>query len=328
MKKFVLMLDWSKKTDYYKCIALSIQDVQNAFLANRIKGMQKLFFCAHFSYRLNKRKELPFKKIWYRKLLNNLTIAQNDEIYFVLFESYLPTYSNYFLIGLRQYYPNAKMCLVLSNPVSAYTYEKISNVRRHYDVIITYLESDANKYNFVYYPYAYPFRIPQKTPDNLLISDILFVGANKGRLSQLLSLYELFERHGYKCRFFITGVTKKEQIHKKNITYNKRLSYDDVLDEVRNTKCVLEVLQNGYNYCSLRTLEAILCQKKLITTNKDIKKLSVYNSRYVQVIESFDEIDMNFINEQIEESIYPTKDFCSFEIFQEFIIRNTNKSVL
>ena len=119
----------------------------------------------------------------------------------------------------------------------------------------------------------------------------------------LLSIYDKLSNAGLKCDFFICGVEKKDQIFREGIVYNKRISYDEVLKHVKASKCVLEVLQNGNNYVSIRTNEAIQYNKKLLTTNSEIINTSFYNKELVQIF-SGDNIDTNFFVKEVASDVY------------------------
>lgn len=62
-----------------------------------------------------------------------------------------------------------------------------------------------------------PYRLPNIDQDDLDNSDVFFVGANKGRLRLLLSIYDKLSNAGLKCDFFICGVEKKIKYFEKGL---------------------------------------------------------------------------------------------------------------
>lgn len=323
MKRFCIFID-DNKFGYNRYIKMS---ADNAVCVNSFEGVVKKVFELHFSWKLNAKRELPFKSLWYRKMLKNILVDRKSPFIFVFFESYLPSYSSGFLRYLKEMYPNSKNVFVAMNPITAYTYTKLSFVKAYYDIVVTFVKEDADKYGYSYYPYAYPYYIPFEKEIGESNIDVLFVGADKGRLEKLITIYEYLTSKGYNCEFYISGVSDQEQKYRDMIHYNTYLAYDEVINKVRQSKCILEIIQGDYNYCSLRMLEAMLCHKKLLTTNKRATELSVYDPRYIQILDDNKPIELTFIDEKISDDVFPKNDFCSFASFETFIDKSLGVDV-
>ena len=68
------------------------------------------------------------------------------------------------------------------------------------------------------------------------------------------------------------------------------MDYKEVIDIVKQSNCILEVVQEGQNGITLRTMEAVCYGKKLLTNNKNIVKYPFYDSKYISVFEDIDDI--------------------------------------
>lgn len=103
----------------------------------------------------------------------------------------------------------------------------------------------------------------------------------KDRLNEIHHIYEVLTQFGLKCDFYIVGVSEKDMKYKEKISYNKRISYDDVLKHVANTKCVLNIMEKGNSGITLRDYEAIFFQKLILTNNYDFKGSPLYDANNV-----------------------------------------------
>ena len=103
--------------------------------------------------------------------------------------------------------------------------------------------------------------------------DLLFVGRNKGRKAMVDKLSASLSAAGFRVYTRITG---SDGI--------KLISYQEYLSLVANSKCLLDVTQDGQNGLSLRPIEAALYGKKIITTNAAVKKTALYNANNVLLL--------------------------------------------
>lgn len=74
--------------------------------------------------------------------------------------------------------------------------------------------------------------------------------------------------------------------------------YEEVIQSVVNTNCILEVMQDNQEGATLRYLEAVVYNKKLLTNNKSITTFPFYNPQYMKIFETVDDIDINWIKNQ------------------------------
>ena len=266
------------------------------------------------AYRINKHVNMPFKKLWYKHYFDESNLSPTDKVCFVFWESLNITYSKDYLLYLHRKYPHSKFVYFFSNPINDYNYEKYNYVDFLFDIALLTSPEDIKRKNF-YYSYMDFLLFPDLLPDTTYESDIFFVGANKGRLTLLLDIYKNLNAQGLKCRFFITGVKEEEKKYEEDIIYNQYMQYEEVLKYVRNTKCVLEIIQQNGNYPSYRILESIKYNKKLLTTNEKISEHSLYNSRAMRAFSSASEIDKDFILSDISDlkrSVFSFNDFATF----------------
>lgn len=263
--------------------------------------IEKLFKL-HLAWPINKRFDAPCVKIWFNNILKGINIDQKQDLYILLAESYHLSYCNNFLKYLKSKYPDAKLVFCFSNPACEYNLKKIQKVILNYDAVLTFHKDDAVRLGY-HYCEVMPYRLPEIDQGNLSESDVFFIGANKGRYKHLLLIYDKLSKAGLKCDFFICDVAKKEQIKKDGIIYNERITYDEVLKHIKASKCVLEVLQNGKNYVSIRTSEALQLNKKLLTTNTEVMNTPFYNKDLIQIF-SGDDINTNFIIKDVPSDVY------------------------
>ncbi|MFZ3155941.1 MAG: hypothetical protein WA124_00360 [Smithella sp.] len=90
---------------------------------------------------------------------------------------------------------------------------------------------------------------------------------SKNRLRKIIHTYEFLVSHDIKCDFHIFEVNEKEKRYSNGINYNKWLPYKEVLKRMHRSRCVLEILQKPGEGPTIRSTEAIVYNKKIITND-------------------------------------------------------------
>lgn len=150
--------------------------------------------------------------------------------------------------------------------------------------------------------------------------DIFYAGSIKGqRGDTLLRLLARFHESGIKSHFICPSIPNLSYDPEKSEglqLIRKRISYKKILNQMMDSNCILEVLQDGQTGATLRYCEAVCYNKKLLTTNANIVNFPFYDSRYMKVISADSEIDPEWIKnrEQIDygyrNEFSPVKLFC------------------
>lgn len=94
-----------------------------------------------------------------------------------------------------------------------------------------------------------------------------------------------------------------------NIVFSKKtLCLKEIQTELEKSKIFLDFIRINQNGLSFRVFEALAMQRKIITTNKSIKKYDFYNPNNILVLDENNiNIDSDFLNKPyipLEESIY------------------------
>ena len=158
-------------------------------------------------------------------------------------------------------------------------------------------QGECEVYNF---RFNHQFYFQEESQMKLNISEKLdgtfFVGADKGRLGQIIEIKKIFDKFRILNKWIIVThesekATKSEykgiEIIEKPITYTKTIEY------VQKYKCIVDIVQDDQVGITVRTLEALFFEKKLITNNVSIKNMPFYNSQNIFVIgeDSWDDFE-------------------------------------
>lgn len=172
----------------------------------------------------------------------------------------------------------------IMNPLDRIKENKIKTIFNNVgkDKIYTFSKSEAEIYNikYIHTPYSNSFAssVSSKTPKY----DLIFLGKDKGRMQYIKNIYDYLSNKGYRLKFMVL-TKKKEDL---SITINKRISYQDYISLVSESKAILEITQENQKGCTLRFLEAIYFGKKLITTNTSALDDEYFDSRFMSVLSS------------------------------------------
>jgi hypothetical protein len=133
-------------------------------------------------------------------------------------------------------------------------------------------ETDCEKYNLKYNTQYYfnDVSLPKAGPS----VDVFFVGGDKGRIVDLISLKSNLDEQGISNYFHITPTGKENAAYREY--YSKRISYDDVLRHIASSKVIVDYVSDKQSGLTLRPLEALFFKRKLITNDKSIEKRDFY----------------------------------------------------
>ena len=238
-------------------------------------------------------KRLLLKSLWYKFYTCAPFFDKGKKQFAIFTENNSISFSKRFLSRLRGDYPNLVMLFEFTNVCGKYNnLKKLSRVIDFYDHIITFNEADSRQYGFRFHRLCYSFREPEES--DVPYSDLLFIGQDKGRLSYLLSVYDRVTQLGLKCSFYIANVAADKQVAREGIIYNRWIPYSEVLRHVSRTRCILEILEDQSNYFSLRTFEALVYKKKLITATPGVLKADFYSPSQMLYIQSAKDITREF----------------------------------
>ncbi len=289
--KFIL---FSGFPDYWKIMNEDLMHNEEAFVCDGIKiPFLKSINGDPVVWRWDGVKTLPLKSLWYNFYTCTPFFDKEKVQYAVFTENNSISFSKRFLNRLRTDYPNLVMLFEFTNVCGKYNnLGRLSQVIDFYDHVITFNEADSRQYGFRFRRLCYSFREPEES--DVPYTDMLFIGQDKGRLPYLLSIYDHVTQLGLKCCFYIANVAADKQTARKGIIYNRWIPYREVLRHVNHTRCILEILEDQSNYFSLRTFEALVYKKKLITTNPGVMKADFYSPSQMLYIQSEKDITAEF----------------------------------
>lgn len=226
-------------------------------------------------------------------------IPKEINLCFIFFDSNAHSRDKVFLKYIKNRY-KAKLVLYVMNPTSAIKLEP-DLCRNYYDLVFTVCAKDAGHYGWHISNHIYS-KIPEIKQSSYdgYDTDVFFIGRAKNRLQKILHTYKFLASNDIKCDFFIVDANEKEKHYANDIHYSKWLPYEEALKRMCRSRCVLEILQKPGEGPTLRTTEAIIYNKKLITNDAGAAANPFYDERFVHIFDVPENINLNFIKKDIQ----------------------------
>lgn len=284
-------------SDYGVAMWSDIKNVDNAVFLDYVidskSRVLQLLHHIHFSFGINSRVQLPLQQLWKHQYAINKHGIDSKKSVCIIFTDVSACRTDVSYLKHIHELDNVTMVMVLVNILES-KHKLIKKRLSYFDQVYSFDKRDCEKYGFSYYPTFYS--VTRKPTENgVVASDAFFVGVSKGdRHSILEKLYHDIEMSGGIADFYISGVSQSKK-RVDGIHYDQWLSYKDVLDHVMETNCVIEIMGDGQSGLTLRAMEAIVYNKKLLTNNESVKQLSFYGTGHIRFFENPDEIDIGFV---------------------------------
>lgn len=139
----------------------------------------------------------------------------------------------------------------------------------------------CDQHNVLYLPQFY-FK---NGPDAAIADEkkqVFFIGQDKGRIPVLRQIASYLKSINVDYSIIVCSKNHDDDHLLSYIDTN--LSYEDVIDKVRQSSIILEVTKNEQTGLTLRALEALFYQKKLITNNRRIREEKMYSKENVFIL--------------------------------------------
>lgn len=199
-----------------------------------------------------------------------------------------------------------------------------------WDYIYTFDPQDAIKYSYQYVGFNYYSSHPSilLQQNEIHPSDVFFVGGLKGGRTNLINeLYRYFVSNGVTSDFYLMTYGKEEVEQLPGVFYYQGWRpYTDILKHVQQTKCIIEIVQDGQYGATLRYFEAVCMNKKLISNNPEIVNFPFYNPRWMRYFENTNDIDIEWIQRD-EKVDYNYRGEFSPKHLIDYILNNKNEKV-
>lgn len=266
---------------FYDVAYSGIEECENARYFNSIKPQDRQHWvnALHslwYSYKVNTIARIPFKKIFFPTFVPK-DVKENDRVCFIFFSRWFAdrVYVDY-VKWLKDRYRNAKFVCYYQDTIASHGNVDNEWVKQFFDLTMSYDNGDAVKYGLRYYPT--PYTKLDIVEAEAYKSDAYYLGTSKNRLPQILSYYDQLIQVGLNAQFYITG-NDDDAVKKQypGIHFIESMSYMENLKFVRNTKCIIEVMQEGAKGITPRTWEAIAYSKVLLTNNEFLHTTEYWN---------------------------------------------------
>lgn len=256
----------------------------------------------HTSLRINSVIDLPYRYIYYDELES--IVSDGD---CVIFQHVCAgKIGKKFLDKLKNNHANLKFVLLLVDSMSAHSitlhraWKIIGNYK--WDIILSYDINDCDKYGFTHIGYSY-YSMLKNINITKHYNDIYYVGINKkndGRMEILKSICYKFKEDDIDSKILVRDLkANSADIEKSKVLgisiYKKNIDYPNIISDVLSSNCILEILQDGQKVQTVRYMEAVCYNKKLLTNNPNIVDYPYYDSRYMKVFSKPEDIDIEWI---------------------------------
>lgn len=211
---------------------------------------------------------------WYGSWKNH--ISEYDTV--ILFDVFLASDMAEYI---EQRSPKTRLIVYYYNPW--YNNYYLSDAAKKKCEIWSFDRQDCKKYGLKYNHQFYFNQHINGEKDPRYASDVYFIGKDKGRLAFLQSLKRYFTDEKINAKLVIIPDRKIYTKEEKELLSAQTLPYEDNLQYVANTDCLLEVVQEYQEGITRRMMEAMFFGKKIITTNKSTKNYDFFDPKNIYI---------------------------------------------
>lgn len=223
---------------------------------------------------------LPFFQLWLGKWKKNI---KNYDVVIL----HASEWTRNIPMWIHSVKPSMRIIYWYWNPVN-----KLSSPYKVKDNNVEYWtfdKDDANTYNMRLNIQYYSKTNVVENFSNIQ-QDVYFIGHDKGREKILNDLKYDLARENISYKF--------------NIVKNNFIPYSEVCNQISLSNSILEVNQNGQVGLTLRAMESLFFEKKLITTNLYIKNMDFYSKNNIFIIGSQPISELrDFLNKPYDHSV-------------------------
>lgn len=234
----------------------------------------RAMFKLHWSAKVNAKIRLPLKRLWFSRMCRYDFKNENPVCYIFLGGQYIVANTE-----LREYInklnPENRIVIKYEDLIAKKHYTDFELVRNSADLLVTYDPEEARRYGIGLYARQMYSRLQEVTEPQEFRFDIYFLGNAKDRLPLLMAVYHKLMEDGIRCRFLLAGVPEEKREVLPGITYITGISYAENLKNIQDSKCILEICQNGSDACTMRYSEAVTYHR-LLLTNSNIEHSTLF----------------------------------------------------
>ena len=158
------------------------------------------------------------------------------------------------------------------------------HLRRMGMPVYTFDIMDARKYHFIYAGQIFHYPLETRRTDTKY--DIFFIGRDRHRAQTISDLCQLFQQASLSLDIHILKDKHSGTLDSLKPYYAAAyMPYVEVVNHIRSAKCLLEIVQDGQSGATLRTMEALFFQKKLITNNPYIQEYPFYSPDNILILQ-------------------------------------------
>ncbi|MES2427321.1 MAG: hypothetical protein V4560_10130 [Bacteroidota bacterium] len=258
--------------------------------------------------RLNKNFVKNTTEKYYDRILNSIKSKHFDYILFISPESLTKTC----LRKIKDQFNSSKFILYMWD---SFDNKQSVELLDQFDSVLTFDSKDAATYNLKLRPLFY-IDIYKEKKDIKIIYDLLFIGTAHSDRYKFIEKYikSAFAGMNIKLYFFLSSkklfwlkklFNRDFSTIKYNEVFFKSLSHQDNSNFMNKSKIILDINHPKQVGLTMRTIEALGVQRKLITTNKNVVEYDFYNENNILVIDrESPKIDKTFINKPFDKADY------------------------
>lgn len=252
---------------------------------------------------------------YYKKIIEKNKNYKFDYIFVLKGE----TLNSSILKKLRSNFKNSEFILYLWDSIDNYK-NTVSNMK-YFHKVFSFDLNDSKKYtNIIFRPLFYTDIYKNINCKSNKKYDLCFIGSiHSDRYKIIKNILTISKNNNYKIYIYMYLQSRKMFYIKKltdrsfrkanmNEFKFKSLPQNKVINIIQNSKVVLDIQHNKQTGLTIRTIETIGANKKLITTNKDIEKYDFFNSNNICIIDRenvvIDDIFFEKPYQQLDAEIY------------------------
>lgn len=121
--------------------------------------------------------------------------------------------------------------------------------------------------------------------------DVFFIGVDKGRYDYINKIKNVLIAKGISCNISLVKErwifpNLRELYKRKKRNYSQYMPYEKLIQNIKQSKALLDINQKGQSGLSQRPLEALFYNKKLITNNSYIREIDFFDENNIYIIEN------------------------------------------